>query len=362
MQINERCTIPQIKALLKEYKSLANKDAAKDLLYSGNKPELIANLKRGVEKKLIPLHAVLELLRISEENGHQHIFYYKPTGAVRDKLRDFDAVMASLFGDEWDDKFPIFEYPKKGCSWVDARKGIKGKPRDWVLKTYGTDSGYKKVREETSRGGKSKTLYFDLETYKIVCLVRWNDPDLLEVRIDTEGLGSVKKRVERLANMWKMLTPLVTEASVPKWSLERSLTSLVRDRKSEGVDYVIGDVTIKDSGRGTHRVQCPTIEESLDDVQSRGDAINILLADSGKGQSTIVHWKLPPQLFNRETVEDDDDESASANGSSDQKRNKKVDLELLTACGGRFQNEVAISARVSPEIVDHVTNRLRQSN
>src|SRR5688572_13510784 len=86
--IAERCTAEQIRDLLRVYKDI-NKETKKEVHVTGAKDDILANLKRAVSKQIIPRDAPILLLREAEENGHQHIFYFKPRNReVVAKCRD----------------------------------------------------------------------------------------------------------------------------------------------------------------------------------------------------------------------------------------------------------------------------------
>ena len=93
--IDDLATAQEVHAVLRPYKETH----PTEIHLSGNKPDLLADLKKGVLGKWIPEIKVYELLRECEENGDQHILYYTPaTDVAKRLLSDGEAVAGNLFG------------------------------------------------------------------------------------------------------------------------------------------------------------------------------------------------------------------------------------------------------------------------
>jgi len=104
--VDLQCTAPQIALLLKTYKDI-NERTKEEIRYSGSKPDLLANLQRVVSLDLIPKSEVYQLIQRSEENGHQHIYFFEPLGEAKHRCADVTEIADGLFGEEWgDDYFP----------------------------------------------------------------------------------------------------------------------------------------------------------------------------------------------------------------------------------------------------------------
>src|SRR2546430_2718161 len=95
--VDQQCTAPQIHGLLEKYKDL-NKLTKAEIRLSGNKPDLLQNLQRVVSLSppLIPRSDVFQLIQGAEENGHQHVYFYRPSARIRAICRDGTEVATAL--------------------------------------------------------------------------------------------------------------------------------------------------------------------------------------------------------------------------------------------------------------------------
>jgi hypothetical protein len=126
------CTAEQIQAVLR-----LQKGAEGVRITAENKEELVRrNLRDAVEAKAITESQVFDLIRGAEENGRQHIFYFRCSKSYGSKL-SLDLVSENLWGKNWVTKmsFPRHELRHNDFVWADARAwNPEKKPRDWVLK------------------------------------------------------------------------------------------------------------------------------------------------------------------------------------------------------------------------------------
>ena len=130
------CTSDQIQDLLRTAKG--HKDVR---ITAEKKGELVSrNLRTAVDAKAISPDQVYELIREAEENGGQHIFYFKPRTKAAAETMTLNSVGNALFGANWETKkrFPHIDTPANGFSYADLRKwNAVLKPSDWILKLYG---------------------------------------------------------------------------------------------------------------------------------------------------------------------------------------------------------------------------------
>lgn len=331
--IEKLATADQIRELLKEYKD----EWPKEIFVSGNKEVIISNLKKAVAADLIPLERVTLLLQESEENGHQHILYFRPrTSASEKRCRDGEHVAESLWGKRWRGKmeFPRFELTPKEYEWADFRFGLPRKPGDWILKVYGHEEHYKFQKQET-RPDQTLVRYYKLTETRAICLARWNSPDLLEVRISL--CDSKKTLVGRLKALWAMLGLAIPQSDVVEWDLSSARKKLIHEREDNAALYKAGDTKLVDSSSGIAIFHPYSEEEAIDDAPERHEALKAF-AESDCGCNSIVLTLLP-----------------DASGGS-------LAQELRTVIGARHPNEVVIPARTSSKAVDYVTNQLRSFN
>src|SRR5262245_12099919 len=117
--VDQQCNAAQIAALLSTAKNI-NEQAKKDTRLTGSKKNLIDNLRYAVGKRHIKQADVYNLIRESEENGQQHVFYFRPnTKDAKDLCRDGTEVANRLFEEVWgSDYFPKFERKANKNLWL----------------------------------------------------------------------------------------------------------------------------------------------------------------------------------------------------------------------------------------------------
>jgi len=332
--VDEHCNAEQVRDLLREFKDRSD-ESKEEIRLTGNKPDLIENLRRAVSLDLVPRDRAVQLLRDSEENGHQHILYYRAKRGMAAAIRNYESIVEELIGEEWDESYPMFTFIPDKFQWVDFRRDVHGKPRDWIFKAYGQESYFKHT--DTKHPSETRRIeIFDAEITRATCLVRWNDPDLLEIRIDSRGLRGRGHLVEREAKIWKLLEPALTKEQFAPWDLSPVQTYVALHRNDGDGFSIRGDLKLVDREDGVIIVKCQTDEESIDDLLSRKIAVDGLLADGAAGHGIRVEWSMPPENPQDKT------------------------WLLSTKCGANFDHELIIGAKVSASAVDYVTNRLRE--
>jgi hypothetical protein len=324
-------TVEQIRALLREFKDVNPQEV---LVSGGTKEEVIKHLKRAVAVKAVPFDRVLILLHESEENGDQHIFYVKPKNPKTLKIcRDGALIAEKLWGEDWGDMgFPFFKLPHDSYQWADFRIGLPGKPKDWIAKLYGHEVHYKYIREEFLNGELVK--YYSKREENTTCLARWNDPDLLELRIprtSSTSHGSIEKRLQML---WQHLSPALSAGDFIAWELNDTRRGILQRRDEHKATYRVTTLEFTDSELGKASFSPNTDDEGADDAEERKAAIDAYLKGKGDCHHLIITWHA--------------DESAKA---------LPDDLKVIS--GGKDTNEVVIKARTSSAAVDYVTNQLR---
>ena len=98
------------------------------------------NLREAVDAKVIEISEVFDLIRRSEENGNQHIFYFRPLTKKLAAALTFDEVGQRLWGNNWkktNAEFPSVRLTPEDYRYSDFRLVSSRKPNDWVLKIYG---------------------------------------------------------------------------------------------------------------------------------------------------------------------------------------------------------------------------------
>jgi len=169
--VDTLCTGSAVQDLLRDYKSLA-KDQVR--ISADSKEDLVKkNLKKAVDAGVVPIGRVHALVRDSEENGNQHIFYFKPRRSVSKDYTDSEAVGRALWGKGWQESkgFPKFTRMPNGTVWGDFRDGAEDKPPcHWVAKLYEKAISLEYLSEEAIDGFLQKR-YRRIES-RVVLLAR----------------------------------------------------------------------------------------------------------------------------------------------------------------------------------------------
>ena len=340
LRAHEVCTSDQIVDLLRRYKHVSSV-TEEEIRLSGSKVELIQNLRRAVSKGLLPERAVRVLVRDAEENGDQHIFYYKPASqTARRRIRAVVGHLQESDGHTFARK-PIYGFPKKGLRWVDFRTDIGNKPDDWLLKAYMSDSKLEKVDERDPReGGLDLVVSYRRQPIDVVLVIRWNEPDLLELRVSSDGLTGVSKKKKRLTLLLKEFQELTSigAGQLDEWSLTSATTRLMQADKTNA-DITIGESSLVTQGGRKFHASGVQDDESIYDDPDAAAAIRQLLKKQSTAESTTVRWELPRHL-------------------SGYKRSVALSVKV----GGRFTNEISIGPKVDPGVVDYVTSKLREAD
>lgn len=332
--IGELCTAEQLRDLLRSHKQ----DNPKQVHVSGSKEEVLSAIRKAVSGNIVPAHEIESLLRESEENGDQHIFYFRPKSPETRRIcRDGNLFAERLWGEDWGDTnfFPLLEYKADELTWVDFRIGLRAKQKDWIAKLY-MEEGHDKLERQVRDTSGNLVQYFKRVGVRIVVAVRWNEPDLLEVRISRTKNAGHKAMQKRLTAIWAMLAPAFSVDDFTEWDLSSSQLNMVNSR-SDSVDiYELSDVILLDSHSAEVKITPSTEEESFDDAQETGDAIDLIAnAEGADCKYLAISWH--------------PDES---------KLIMKDDFR--TYVGGRNKHELIIPTRVSGTAVDYVTSKLRE--
>jgi hypothetical protein len=241
--VEHLCTTEQVKTLLRERKG------EKDVRISAeSKAELVQrNLKTAVLAGSITLDKVFELIRIAEENGGQHIFYYRPNSRKIAEELSFESVAKQIWGANWDKSlksFPTIRLKPSDYRISDFRRLTK-KPNDWILKIYGHAVINVATGKTEERGNSIWREYVD-EPLRIVLLARWNSPDLLEIRVQR---NESRRRIEEWRKkVWEMLSPAVTEANFVEFNIKYAMKRIILEHNKHDKIYTFRDAAIDDMG------------------------------------------------------------------------------------------------------------------
>ena len=331
--VEELCTAKQVHALLKRFE-----DRPSVKLTAENRSALIKkNLRDAVDAKSIPLQDVYELVRESEENGRQHIFYYQPASKDVRNI-PFETVGARLFGREWKAKTasPVFALEENKFNFSDFRQwNAARKPLDWCLKIYGLqfiEEEQKSQEEKIDERTVKRT--FVSRPVRLVLFVRWNSPDLLEIRIPQSS--SRKKVKEWLDQAWSMLAPAFRSDEFRAWNLDSARRSLILGQSKSAKRYRFSHSTVEDAEHNHIAISAAHTERSLDANTPICKSLQAMTKEGvGECRFLRITWL------------------KGAEGETPAS-------DLVSYLGEAAENDVSIGRQCSAGEIDFVTDQLRE--
>ncbi len=331
--VKELCTTEQIQALLRTRKGQENVRITAETKY-----ELVdRNLRQAVEANAIEVEKVFDLIRSSEENGNQHIFYYKPKSkAIADAIT-FESIAQRLWGTKWEetvDSFPAIKLKPNDYQYSDFRKHPT-KPKDWILKIYGHILITRFTGKVQPHGEHLFWKEYIEEPLRIVLLARWNSSGLLEIRVQrNESRTRVFAWREKV---WEMLKPALVKSQFDEWKLTKAMSQLITTQPVNKEVYNFRDASVTDSVAGVH-VSFESVSEDgnlFASIETQDSLQKYLDANSDCNGLTVTWLK---------------------------QSSGKPQKDMRTLLAAKESNEMVSFAHCSGEDLDYVTDQLRRFN
>jgi hypothetical protein len=324
--IYEFCAVEQIAQLLRDAK-----DASEEVRVTAPKKQVLIqkNLRTAVEAGAIPLDKVYNLLREAEENGNQHIFYYRRTG----QPGSLEEVATRLWGANWRKKmeFPRSHLVENEFIFADLHSwNAVLKPHDWVLKIYGHEFVDRYTNVITSIGDNRFSHEFYREARRLVIVVRWNNPGILEIRIPLTE--SKRRRTEYLQKAWLMIAPAFPPTEYSPWKLTKSRGRMIAEQKKNERVYHLSHTRVEDENHNIGTFECHDPQGHLFAEQKMVESVKKLI-EGGQCVNLRVHWHVGKNPF--------------------------PSRELSTLIGQSESNEVVLGGYCGSRDVDYVTDQLR---
>jgi hypothetical protein len=286
------------------------------------------------DDRLIDIAEVHGLVQEAEENGHQHIFIYRPKSReVAKRCSNPDAVGTNLFGAKWGSRFPNYALKPNDFVWGDFRPNGTGS-KGWTGKLYGLET--RKQLKRHVETDNTYTAYYDKIEIRSVILIRWVHPGTLEIRVSQIGTKSDTKLVAKRDMAWDRIKDAVQFHDFEPWDLQPAMRKMVESQTANSAIYTLPSTRLIDTSSGVMELSAGTDEESLDDAPERAAAIKSYLENGCECPFLSVNWI-----------------HESASGMWGEK-------DLLTQVGKHGVNEILIGSTVNAQTVDYVTNHLRQ--
>lgn len=326
----ELCTSEQIRDLLRRRRGDNHVRIS-----AQTKEDLVSrNLRAAVEAGSIDLQEVFDLIRLSEENGNQHVFYYRPKAKATADALTYESVAQLLWGSVWEKeigRFPLVRLTPNDYRYTDFRRQNPKKAKDWLLKVYGHSVITRFTGKTERRNDNTLWREFVEEPLRTVLVVRWNSPNVLELRVQR---NESRKRVEEWrGKLWSMLSPAAVPQQFEPWNLEKSISRLILEQDKHTSVYNFRDARVLGEGIQatfqTYADQGNLFESS----QARNAIKGFMAADSDCNGLTVT-W-LPNS-------------------------NQTPQTEIRTLLGSKESNEMIVPGHCLSGDLDYVTDQLRK--
>lgn len=152
--VEHLCTTEQAAALLRKHKGTKN-----IRITAENKEDLVRrNLRTAIESKAMDIEEVFDLIRSAEENGNQHIFYWRPTNSKLANTITLEHVAEQLWGSNFQKvlgAFPSIRLKPDDYKYSDLRAVSTRKPKDWILENLRSEDNHPSHRKDKAGGSRS---------------------------------------------------------------------------------------------------------------------------------------------------------------------------------------------------------------
>jgi hypothetical protein len=324
--IEDNCTIEQVKSILRP--ALGNKDVK---LSAPSHKELIqSNLRAALESHSLSVEKVYDLLRESEENGPQHIFYLRCGSKDVRSLLSLEYMQKRIFGATIPPE-PCLDLKPNGFVISEVRQWSSRKPADWALKIYGHETREVATGEEDRSNPTRIAKYFTTQEFRFVLLARWNSPDLLELRIPaTES----RQRLDGWRNyLYGTLRPAIPFDRFTPWGLAQVSRRLFDEKDKHPTVYNLGDAKLEDEFHNIYSIQSHVADSDLFSGIAADSAAKGVLEHNGIHKAQRVLWLKQP--------------------------NDGFSADISTLIGARQENEMVFSRHQNSRGIDYVTHQLR---
>jgi hypothetical protein len=330
--VKKLCTTEQIQDLLRTRKGHENVRITAE-----KKDDLVdRNLREAVENRAIKVEEVFELIRAAEENGNQHIYYYKPKSkAIADAIT-FESIAERLWKRNWKETvegFPAIRLLPNTFQYSDYRRHPT-KPKDWILKIYGHTTLTRFTGKVEWQDEHTFTKEYVEEDLRIVLLARWNSTaGLLEIRVQRSE--SRTRMQDWHVKVWGMLSPALVTSQFDRWELSKAMAQLVKNQTANKEVYNFRDARVIDAGV---KVSFEAIEDegTLFSSDETRQSLGRYLAANGECNGLTVTWL--------------------------KQSSGKPQKDLRTLLAARERHEMIVFAHAPGEDLDYVTDQLRRFN
>ena len=257
--------IQDVLALLRDYTTM---DRVQRFLAERKIPRSAASWKELIDDRITPAfdkgsisrEDLINLLRESEEHGHQHVFLYRTTKTA--SLLNATRIAGELKkrGQENILKEPRILNRPASATMVDARReAFPGGDESFTLKAIET----RVYQKRTSQRVTNKQIIIDFEPVesRAVNLFRLKSDGLLELRI--QSYTNTSQYDDAVESMWNISGEILPRDSFQQISLQKAKENLLRNREQlkDGIRH--SDSTVRNDAGIMLRI---TTGETADDL------------------------------------------------------------------------------------------------
>lgn len=347
-----QCNLEHLDSLLTEVQEQFP-HARREVTKTGDMEHKVRMLRRAVGYDLLKRDRLVKIVRDCEESGQQWILLYRPKGDALKVIGSSEAISRSL--EIQNQNFPLFHWPREELVISDFRTDFPN-TQDWQVKLY-AHASYKRVIDNQNGEKVGDNRYRDWVEYErdnayLVHVVRWRQSlGLLEVRIDKEkSKGRQTEKDVRFKSVIDALSPAFSIPSQLAWSLKDCCLEMLAKRSEYLSDFRLGHVRVEAKGKGKTSIFPYDSTRSVDDDIGQSEALNAQLQNGGTPIEACVNFAVAPSLGKAQKAKlEVDNENAKEN-------------ELRIIVGGKLWNEISISSRITPQLLDHVITYLCRFN
>jgi hypothetical protein len=338
--LEEACTTEQVSALLRRFRTEDNKKELK--ITAPNKPDLIQqNLRRAISERAIPVEEAWNLLREAEENGSQHVFYYRPkSDAVAAAMADYDTIRNAILSGHGVQAGSIPRVPTTADSYALADCRLCAGPttagHKCVTKFYGSETYRERAGAERQEDGVILVPFKEVtsRTVMVAVLRAWG---LLELRIPRMDSAPLVGRM--LDQLRELIAPGIDLDDFSDWDLSPAKRRILTERDQHRTVYTVGATLLGDGDGGTALITPHGEEDDLFAAPARQSTVEAYLGDGCACRNLRVIWHAQEQA---------------------DPPTERVTTIMGSTRKSAPPNELIATGRVSAGTMDYVAHRLRQ--
>jgi hypothetical protein len=235
--IDEACTNKQVRSLLRRKKLDNNK-----VRVSGSSAELLRHLREAHGQGMVSDSDLIGLLAAGEENGRQHIFFYRVMPQAQSRYKDTDSLRQDLIRETEANaaRLPHFVLEPSHRTLSDVRlESLPSTNSNLIVKWYSGRQYEHVVHQEAFQrhGEQFIRREIKIEQTRLVSVARFLPRGLLEIRVPAGLRESRKVCLGEIAEVWQILSPVLNPDHFLPLSLAKAMRWLVENNGKKGMKH-----------------------------------------------------------------------------------------------------------------------------